>query len=278
MVLPPGAESTISRLPARRAAASTSSLTSVTSNSGSAASSSRGLGQPPRDPPRSRCPGRPAAAPAPPTTAAEEHEQRLGIGRAPAGRPAGRSQHAGGPRPGARSTGRRGRAVAVARANSAHSSSSPAATCSSNSASVDEVVVDARRSPGPRRPGGRRDRQPRPRGARRSSLATTVPLPTPAGRRGRSARLAGPALVPPTWSSAVPAVLAAELGEQGAMLLGAETADPAGRRRSRARSMICGRGPCRRPGMRLEHGGDLHLADHLVGVVLQDLGQAVCRS
>src|SRR5215207_4237556 len=91
-----------------------------------------------------------------------------------------------------------------------------------------------------------------------SNLATMAPLPTPDGPASTISLPRRPDCwnPPPLVNARCLLLLAAELGEQGVLLLGAEAADLAD------------------PGHALEHAGDLHLAHRLVGVFGKDGGQA----
>src|SRR5215217_6054043 len=107
-----------------------------------------------------------------------------------------------------------------------------------------------------------------------SSLATMAPFPTPDGPASTISLPRRPGCwSPPPPVNAGLLLLAAELGEQGVLLLGAEATDAA--RGGDVELLHDLAGPhLADPGHALEHAGDLHLADRLVGVLGQDGGQA----
>src|SRR5215211_2653152 len=107
-----------------------------------------------------------------------------------------------------------------------------------------------------------------------SSLATMAPFPTPDG----PARPLSLPRRPGCWSPPPPVnagllLLAAELGEQGVLLLGAEATDAARGGDVELLHDLAGT-HLADPGHALEHAGDLHLANGLVGVLGKDGGQA----
>src|SRR5215218_7997593 len=108
-----------------------------------------------------------------------------------------------------------------------------------------------------------------------SSLATIEPLPTPDGpaRTISLPRRPDRWYPPPLVNARCLLLLAAELGEQGVLLLGAQATDPAGGGDVELLHDLAGP-HLADPGHALEHAGDLHLADRLVGVLGQDGGQA----
>src|SRR5262245_1748898 len=108
-----------------------------------------------------------------------------------------------------------------------------------------------------------------------SSLATMEPLPTPDGpaRTISFPRRSGCWYPAPLVNAGGLLLLAAELGEQGVLLLGAQAADPAGGGDVELLHDLSS-AHLADPGHALEHAGDLHLAHRLVGVLGEDGGQA----
>src|SRR5215211_1793 len=108
-----------------------------------------------------------------------------------------------------------------------------------------------------------------------SSLATIEPLPTPDGpaRTISLPRRPDRWYPPPLVNARCLLLLAAELGEQGVLLLGAQATDPAGGGDVELLHDLTG-ADLADPGHALEHAGDLHLAHRLVGIFGKDGGQA----
>src|SRR5215218_9894010 len=107
-----------------------------------------------------------------------------------------------------------------------------------------------------------------------SSLATMAPLPTP---DGPASTISFPRR-PDCWSPPPPVngcllLLAAELGGQGVLLLGAEATDAARGGDVELLHDLAG-AHLADPGHALEHAGDLHLPHRLVGVLGEYGGQA----
>src|SRR4029453_15460480 len=112
-------------------------------------------------------------------------------------------------------------------------------------------------------------------GGAASTLATMAPLPPPEGpERTISFPRRPDCWYPPPWVNArCLLLLAAELGEQGVLLLGTQAADPAGGGDVELLHDLAG-ADLADPGHALEHAGDLHLAHRLVGIFGKDGGQA----
>src|SRR5829696_6567014 len=108
-----------------------------------------------------------------------------------------------------------------------------------------------------------------------SNLATMAPLPTPEGPASTISLPRRPDCwsPPPLVNARCLLLLAAELGEQGVLLLGAQAADPAGGGDVELLHDLAG-ADLADPGHALEHAGDLHLAHRLVGIFGKDGGQA----
>src|SRR5215217_9000177 len=107
-----------------------------------------------------------------------------------------------------------------------------------------------------------------------SSLATMAPFPTPDGPASTISLPRRPGCwSPPPPVNAGLLLLAAELGEQGVLLLGAQATDPAGGGDVELLHDLTG-ADLADPGHALEHAGDLHLAHRLVGIFGKDGGQA----
>src|SRR5215208_847069 len=108
-----------------------------------------------------------------------------------------------------------------------------------------------------------------------SNLATMAPLPTPEGPASTISlpRRPGCRYPPPLVNGRCLLLFAAELGEQGVLLLGAEAADPAGGGDVELLHDLAG-ADLADPGHALEHARDLHLAHRLVGILGKDGGQA----
>src|SRR5215217_6479402 len=94
-----------------------------------------------------------------------------------------------------------------------------------------------------------------------SSLATIEPLPTPDGPASTISLPRRPDRwhPPPSVTARCLLLLAAELGEQGVLLLGAQAADPAGGGDVELFHDLAGT-DLADAGHALQHAGDLHLA------------------